>query len=448
LTPEQPQSALVSPRRAADETIEMPTILRTNHERLMESFNRLAAIGAQEDGSIDRRAFNEADMEARRWLMDEARGRGLMGSMDSAANVTVGVNGSAARSAVVIGSHLDSVPFGGAFDGALGVIIGLEVVTTLHEQGLLDDHPVEAVAFSDEEGRFGGMLGSRALAGLLSPEDIAKAVDLNGVTLREAMASHGLDAADALHARRRPESIRAFLEVHVEQGRVLDESRERVGLVTDIAGLFKWVVTLRGEADHAGTTPMGMRRDAFQGLAEFASEIARLLEEHGSDVSMATIGSVGLRPGAANSVPGEAVFSLDVRDTDGSVLEELGPAARRTLSTIARRRGLMFEFEEIERIPPTACDARVVRAVEEASTRVGVQPRRLHSGAAHDAQMMASVAPMGMIFTPSVGGRSHSPAEWTHREDIELAADVALNAVLDLSAADAISDSTKMKEPG
>jgi len=411
--------------------------LRTDHDRLMDAFEHLRSIGARPDGSIDRRAFNDADMHARRWLIDEARRRGLHAELDPAANVLVRAAADHPAPPLLIGSHLDSVPSGGPFDGALGVVIGLEILTLFHERDLLPGHPVELAAFSDEEGRFGGMLGSRAIAGLLTPEDIARATDLDGITLRDAMARHDLDADAALHARRAPGAFRAFLEVHVEQGPVLDESRERLGLVTDITGLVKWHVSLKGEPDHAGTTPMPMRRDAFQGLAEFATEIQRLLEEHGSDVSTATIGSVSLRPGAANSVPGEAIFSIDVRDTDRAVLDDLADSMRRTLSAIARRRGLMFEFDEIERIDPTPCDPAVVQAVDASARLLGVEPLRMHSGAAHDAQMIAHIAPMGMIFTPSVGGRSHSPAEWTHREDIELAADVAAGAVLTLAGADA-----------
>jgi N-carbamoyl-L-amino-acid hydrolase len=412
--------------------------LRTNHQRLADTFDHLRTIGAREDGAIDRRAFNQADMAARRWLIDEAESRGLQAYLDPAANVIVhGDSDSAPQRPVLTGSHLDSVPSGGAFDGALGVVIGFEVLTTLHEHGLLRDHPVELAAFSDEEGRFGGMLGSRAMAGLLTPEDISRAVDLDGVSLIDAMAEHGLDAERALDARRPPGAYRAYLEVHIEQGPVLERSRERLALVTDIAGLFKWIVTLRGESNHAGTTPMAMRRDTFQGVAEFACALDSLLHEHGSDVSMATIGNVSLHPGAANSVPGQAVFTLEARDTDPDTLDQLARAMRESLSSLARRRNLMFEFDEIERIDPVPCDPAVIRASEQATKALGLDNIRLHSGAAHDAQMIAQIAPMGMILTPSVAGRSHSAAEWTHREDVELAADTALQTILHLATDDA-----------
>jgi N-carbamoyl-L-amino-acid hydrolase len=425
------------------------TTPRTNHDRLMRDLEEVSTIGRLEDRSIDRRAFNDADMASRRWLIETCEARGLRAALDSAGNVRAWgpdvaspmEDGSRPHDdpgarPLLIGSHLDSVPQGGTLDGTLGVIIGLEVLTCLHEAGELARRPVELVAFSDEEGRFGGMFGSRALAGLLSPLDVERATDLDGVTLVDAMAAHGLPAHEALHVRVQPGAYRAYLEVHIEQGPVLDTTGERLGVVTHITGLLKWRVTLRGRSDHAGTTPMPMRRDAFAGLAEFADEIPRLLEEHGGADSVATIGNVLLTPGAANSVPGEAVFSVDVRDGDRAVLDDIAAAMRRALSAIARRRGLMFEFEVLGSIDPVPCDPAVIDAVGAAAREVGVEPRTMPSGAAHDAQSMAAIAPIGMIFAPSVGGRSHTSAEWTHRDDIELAADVCLAAARRLAVTD------------
>lgn len=409
-----------------------------DRDRLRDTFDKLATIGREDDGSINRPAFSDNDMEARRWMMTVAEERGLQASMDEAGNVVVRSPESPDDEPVVmIGSHLDSVPHGGAFDGALGVIIALEILTVVHEAGLAGEHAIEAIAFSDEEGRFGGMLGSRAVAGLLTPADIAQSADLDGVTLREAMKAQGLEAEAALRVARRRDSVRAYLEVHTEQGPVLDGEGAPIGVVTEIAGLFKWIVTLKGRADHAGTAPMHLRADAFGGLAEFSGEIPRILEEHGTDAAVATIGKVLLRPGAANSVPASAEFSLDVRDASANTLKDLGEAMRRALSAIARRRGLMFEFDILESIDPRPCSERVTEAIAQAVRARGFDPRMMPSGAAHDGQMIAHIAPIGMIFTPSVGGRSHSGAEWTQWEDIELAADVALDAALELSVADA-----------
>jgi N-carbamoyl-L-amino-acid hydrolase len=333
------------------------------------------------------------------------------------------------------GSHLDTVPGAGHLDGALGVLAALECLRRIQELNLPLRHALEAVAFSDEEGRFGGLFGSQAIAGLLTPERIHQARDLEGIPPTEAMAACGLDALQALHARRRPDSLAAFVELHIEQGPVLDRRGVSVGVVSGIAGLFKWEIRLIGVANHAGTTPMDMRSDAFQGAAEFAAALERILDEHGSPRSVATIGRLELKPGAANVVPGLALFSLDVRDTDPDVLAALAEACRRTLSSIARRRGLMFEFQVLSELAPVQCDAGIVDSIGQATLALGIDSLTLHSGAAHDTQIMNHVTRTGMIFVPSQEGRSHSTAEWTALEDIERGANTLLNTLYQLAGA-------------
>ena len=207
---------------------------------------------------------------------------------------------------------------------------------------------------------------------------------------------------------------------------MLSTANEQVGVVEAITGLFKWNVTFSGEPNHAGTTPMPMRRDAFMGIADFAHEIPRILDENGSEVSRATIGRVELTPGSANTVPGEASFTIDVRDTDETVMNELAGAIRKTLAAIARRRGLTFSYQVDSWIHPVDCDPGLVNTIEEVSREQGMRFRRMVSGAAHDAQIVASVCPVAMVFVPSVEGKSHSPAEWTAWDDIEAGANVML----------------------
>lgn len=247
------------------------------------------------------------------------------------------------------------------------------------------------------------------------------------------MRERGLDTSEILCANRAPDSIRAFVELHIEQGPVLDRRGISLGVVEAITGLFRWNVILIGRADHAGTTPMEMRRDALQGLSEFSGEIPRVLEENGGERSHATIGRVACFPGASNVVPGRVEFSLDCRDTDETILAELGRAFRRTLSSIARRRDLMFEFEVVSEIAPVKCDSGVVQTIDETARAAPVTPLRMASGAAHDTQMLAGITRAGMIFVPSKEGRSHSAAEWTAWEDIELGANVLLNTICKLA---------------
>lgn len=407
--------------------------LSINTSRLQQDIETLASIGRHEDHGLYRMAFSDGDMEGRAWFKQQLEDAGLEVHEDGAANIHGRLNWNEDIPAVVTGSHLDTVPGAGHLDGALGVLVGLECLRTIKEQNLPLRHPMEVIAFTDEEGRFGGMVGSQSIAGQLSPESIHQAVDLDGVSLAEAMKQRGYDAMRVLHARYRPEAIHAFLEMHIEQGPILDQMGLSVGIVDAIAGLFKWEVSLIGTANHAGTTPMHMRNDALQGLAEFSGQIERVLEENGSARSVATIGRVDLKPGAANVVPGRVDFSFEVRDTDERVLEELYDAFRKALSAIARRRDLMFEFKVLSEIEPVKCDLGLVKDLEDIAKQLHHDPLVMASGAAHDTQMMAKIARAAMVFVPSKGGRSHSVAEWTELVDIERGANVMLNALYKLA---------------
>jgi beta-ureidopropionase / N-carbamoyl-L-amino-acid hydrolase len=408
--------------------------LRINAQRLKNDLDTLAQIGRHENEGIYRMAFSDGDMAGRAWLINRINESGLDFYQDGAANIFARLEWNENTPSVMAGSHADTVPGAGHLDGALGVICALEALRVIKESKIKLKRPLEAVSFSDEEGRFGGMFGSQAIAGLVTPEYLYNACDLDGVTLTDAMAKHGLNARESLHAQRTPGSIYAYVELHIEQGPVLNRKNCSIGIVDAITGLFRWEITLSGTANHAGTTPMDMRADAFQGLAEFASQIDRVLSESGSPRSTATIGHVQLKPGAANVIPGQAIFSLDVRDTDEHILQSLSEALRRTLSAIARRRNLMFEFTVLSEITPVKCSPIVLDAINESVNKLEMPAMHLSSGAAHDAQMIASIAPAGMIFVPSKEGRSHSPAEWTAWADIEAGANTLLNTLKRLAA--------------
>ena len=410
-----------------------PAPLSIDLGRLQRDVDELAGVGRGEGHGIYRMAFSDGDMAGRAWLESRIREDGLAFHADGAANLfgVLEVGGDAPP--VLTGSHIDTIPGAGHLDGALGVLCGLEALRVLKQSDVPLARGLELVAFSDEEGRFGGMFGSQAFSGQLTPGMILEAEDADGVRLVDAMQRQGLNAMDALRAQRIPGSVHAFVELHIEQGPVLDRSETSIGVVEAITGLFRWDVVLSGAANHAGTTPMDMRQDAFQGLAEFAGQLDRVLEEEGGPRSVATIGHVSLSPGAANVVPGEARFMLEVRDTDSAVLDALARALRRTLSTIARRRGLMFEFSVVSEIAPVPCDPGVIAAIEAAASDLEMETLRMPSGAAHDTQMVARVAPAGMIFVPSREGRSHSPAEWTAWDDIEKGANVLLKTLYKLA---------------
>lgn len=405
------------------------SVFNINRERLQSDIETLAEIGRQEDYGIYRMAFSDGDMQGRKWFKDRIEEAGLEFYQDGAANLHARYNWDDQHPSVMMGSHLDTVPGAGHLDGALGVIVALECLRCIKEEKLETRYPLEAIAFSDEEGRFGGMFGSQAIAGKLTPEKIFNAVDLDGIKLTDAMQAVGLNAMDALHARRNPDSLHAFLELHIEQGPLLDKMSISVGNVDAIAGLFKWEVSLIGTPNHAGTTPMDMRKDAFMGLSEFASQVQRILDENGSSRSVATIGRVSISPGAANVIPGNVEFSLEARDTNPDVLNDIAQAFRKSLSAIARRRDLMFEYKVLSEIEPVKSNTGIVETIENTCKSLKIPFLQMASGAAHDTQIMASITRAGMVFVPSKDGRSHSIAEWTDMDDIEKGANVALNTL-------------------
>lgn len=412
--------------------------LRVDIGNIKKNILELATIGrSEEDRGIYRMAFTDKDMEGKRWLLDRIDEAGLESASDGAANIFGKISPEGAnkdRPSILMGSHIDTVPCAGALDGSLGVVVALECLRTIRDSGLELKRPLEMVAFSDEEGRFGGMFGSQAFCGLITPDTFHNK-DLDGIELGDAMLQQGIDPVRALDAARPRESVEAYIELHIEQGPVLDSTKTAVGIVENITGLFKWQIRFHGAANHAGTTPMEMRNDAFMGLADFAHELPRILEENGSERSRATIGKAEILPGSANTVPGLVEFSLDVRDTDEAVLKDLGLACQKVLAAIARRRGLRYEHESLSCIDPVACDAEIIQSLAEEADRLGLKSMRMPSGAAHDAQILGGLTRMGMLFAPSRGGKSHTPEEWTAWDDIEAAANLSLHTLLRLAKA-------------
>lgn len=402
-------------------------------ERIEQDVTALSQFGFnEEDRGVYRPGFSEADMAARQWLRDRFGELGMEHWMDGAGNVA-GRFGPSGKPAILIGSHLDSVPAGGIFDGVLGVVAGLEVVRAMQDAGIAPDYPIEVIGTSEEEGRFGGMLGAQAMTGHLTPEWLDTAKDEHGYSLKDAMEAAGLEPHGALRAYRRPEEIRAFLELHVEQGPVLDAEKTTIGVVEGISGVFKWNCRLIGKADHAGTAPMAMRSDALMGMVDFAHEIQRIIDEEGTDKSRITIGHVACKPGFPHTVPGEVDFTIVGRDLDEEIMHGLANACRRVLSAIARKHKLKFEYEQMSWLKPANCDPRIIALIEAKAAALGYSYKLMPSGAGHDVQFFCDHAPAGMLFVPSVGGVSHAPDEWTHWSDCERGVQLLLECVMELA---------------
>jgi N-carbamoyl-L-amino-acid hydrolase len=409
--------------------------LRIDLCRLRADLDALAAIGRDPTGGITRPAWSPAHEEARAWLLGRLADAGLDPRVDPAGNVFGRLAGAAAgRPVVMTGSHIDTVPRGGPLDGALGVLAGLECLRTIAASGWRPPRPLEVAAFSDEEGRFHGFFGSRAMTGTLDLVLAGRATDPSGLTLGEAMHRAGFDLGRAAEARRAPGTIAAYVELHIEQGPWLDAAGTPIGVVEAIVGIRRRRLTFMGQADHAGTTPMARRRDAFAGAAAYATRARARVVREGGGRSVTTIGVVDVRPGVPNIVPERATLIEELRDPDPAVLDRLAARTLATARRLVRRTGLELAVDDLVRAAPVPMAPRIQAAIETAAAGLGLATRRMPSGAGHDAQIVAGAAEAGMIFVPSQGGRSHRPDEWTEGGALENGANVLLQSLASLAS--------------
>ena len=410
--------------------------------RLRQDLEALARFGKTGSG-VTRPAWSPAHEEARSWLLGRLRDAGLSPWVDPAGNtfgttpsspVSGTASGAPAHLGVLTGSHIDSVPEGGMLDGALGVLAGLECLRTIRESGLRLTHPLTVVAWSDEEGRYGSLFGSKAFTGKLDPGELPNLRAPDGERLVDAMARAGFNALEAPLAARDPKSLAAYVELHIEQGPHLEAARIPVGVVTGIVGIRRNRVVFVGEPDHAGTTPMERRKDSFLAAAEYALKARELVVKRGSGRSVTNFGVVEVKPGVANIVPARTSLLQEIRELDAAILDRLERRCLGLARRIATRRGLGAEVLPVARNEPAQCAPRVQAVIEAACLELGLPSQRMPSGAGHDAKNLATVTEAGMIFIPSKGGRSHRPDEASDWEDIERGASVLLHTLLTLAA--------------
>ena len=406
--------------------------MRINRKRLEESMEALGRIGETPRGGLTRLALSDEDRHGRDLLVGWMRGAGLQVSVDQMGNIFGLRPGTEALPPVFMGSHADSVPTGGKYDGQLGVLCALEAIRSLDDEGRRTRHPVGMIIFTNEEGaRFQpAMVGSGVMAGKIPLEDAYNARDRDGKRLGEELERIGYIGPEPCI----PRPMRAYLELHIEQGPILEEEQVPVGVVEGIVAISWSRLTLHGVQDHAGPTPMRMRHDALVAAAEVVSGV-REIPRHIRGNMVATVGRLDVTPNVPNAIPGRVTMSIDLRDPDEHNLSRAVGMVDRLVKAEARREGVTYELEHYWRVPRTAFDAEVVNTVERAAKSLGCGHRRILSGAGHDAQYMAAIAPTGMIFVPSRAGRSHCEEELTPMDDVEHGANTLLLAAADLAGA-------------
>lgn len=408
--------------------------LRINGERFRANFEALSRIGATPAGGVHRPAFNAAHQTARQWFLRQIADSGLEASVDEAGNHSAILRcGQSDAPTLLLGSHLDSVPQGGRFDGALGVLAAFEVLQTIKDAGLALRIDLEAIDFSDEEGSYVTLLGSRALTGKLCPDHL-ETPRAGRTQFEMALKQAALQEQNIFAAQRDFAHIAAYLELHIEQGARLSEAQQPIGIVTAIVGICSYRLNFIGKANHAGTTPMLRRQDAALGASAFTLAARELVINDFPDCVM-NVGQMEFAPGAFNVVPEKVSLALEFRAPDVETLDCLEAALLDKAVCEAQRFDLSVEHEFVGKVPPAPMSQDIQTAFIEACTQMQLSSMSLPSGAWHDAQSFADLCPTGMIFVPSVNGISHSAEEFSEWTDCVNGANVLLQAVLHLELA-------------
>jgi N-carbamoyl-L-amino-acid hydrolase len=414
---------------------------RVNQDRLRKRLEDLSVFGRPTGGTfadgVSRVGFSDADVAARAWLGQQIQAIGLEPRIDTAGNISaVRAGRDGALKPILFGSHIDSVRGGGNFDGDVGSMGSLEVMATLIEKGIQTRHPLEYVVWAAEESNYStGLHGSRMAAGLIEEGEFDRVQ--NGVSKRDAVKRIGGDVSRIAEARRARGSFHAYLELHIEQGGKLDRARIPIGVVEGIVTIDDYDVHVRGFANHAGTTPMAERRDALAAASQIVLAVQQIANrEPGAQVG--TVGQMSVKPNAPNVVPGEVELTVEFRDLDGAKVGRLGEALKARCAEIAKATNTEVEVKFTSRHEGARATPGIQSAIERAAASLSLPTMRLPSGAGHDAQAIATLGPMGMIFVPSVSGISHSPRELSRWNEIAQGADVLLATIMELDSTEGL----------
>lgn len=400
--------------------------LKVNGQRIENRINELARFGRDENGHGYRVAYTKGDLEGRAWFMELMKKAGLDVTIDAGGNIISKRKGKKPLKPIAFGSHIDMVPDGGNYDGTLGSLSALEVIEVLNENEIVTDHPLEVIIFANEEG---GLIGSRAIAGQLTAEGL-KQVSQSGLTMAEGIKAIGGDPDNIQSCIRKKGGLHAFLELHIEQGGILEAENLHIGVVEGIVGIMDCEVTVEGVANHAGTTPMKLRQDALLASSKLIIAVNEVINSlPGNQVG--TIGKITALPGAYNVVPGHVTMGLEIRDLSADKIEQLFVEIQKRAATIANDSKTKISFKrEASEVKPALTDKQLQQKIDASAKALGLKTKFMQSGAGHDSQQMAQIAPVAMIFVPSVGGISHSPKEFTKAADMTNGANVLLQTIL------------------
>lgn len=406
--------------------------LRVNAKRIEQRIFELAKFGVDEKGRGYRVAFTKGDIEGRAWFMELMQKAGLNPTIDAAGNIIGKRKGkNNALKPICFGSHLDMVPDGGNYDGAVGSIAALEVMEKLNENNITTEHPLELIIFANEEG---GTIGSMAMAGHLTTEGLQQKSQ-SGLTQAEGIKAIGGNPENIQSCIRKKGDIHAWLELHIEQGGILEREKIQIGVVEGIVGIVHWEVTVEGFANHAGATPMNMRQDALLAASKFVIAVNEEIKSvKGTQVG--TVGKLAVQPGAYNVIPGKVILGLEIRDLDAAKIEMLFKKIEHRATAIATDTKTKISFNRQPNAPiPALTDKGLQQATNSTAKALGFTTKLMQSGAGHDTQEMAKIAPSAMIFIPSIGGISHSPKEFSTLTDMENGANVLLQTILRIDEA-------------
>ncbi len=407
--------------------------MHVSQDRLVHDLTELGKIGATEGHGRTRLVLTPEDFEARRFLITRMRQAGLEVRVDQVGNIIGRRSGSDTKSPIIaFGSHIDTVPNAGRLDGCYGVMSALEVVRTLNDNNVATRHPLEVISFSNEEGvRYPMMIGSKVASGAMELSAAYELKDGSGIPYRQALESGDLTESPVAPARRLVGEIKSWVELHIEQGPVLESEGVKIGVVEGIVGLIHKLVTIRGRTGHAGTTPMIARHDPLLGCAEIIQQVNRIAKETGSS-SVGTVGLLRVEPGAMNVIPSKVEMGIDFRDMVAENIDRGMGRIETEIQRVCGEMGLEYTLSERSRLVPQLMSRKIMNSITRAATASGVAHKVMPSGAGHDTQNMARICEAGMIFVPSRDGISHAPDEWTDPSDLALGADVLLGTILNL----------------